>query len=93
MKGGADWARSYRECFLKGFMVLAGYSYSGRLEIRKIAKNAMVNAEYYQTNILDEIYRDEIPALYTELSNIVEIHQEKASSHTARSSLAYYELM
>jgi len=92
-KGRSDWVRTCRESFPKGFMVVAGYCAKGHLQIRRVAQNAKINAKYYQDNILEPLYREEIPALYGRESGSVHIHQDKASSHTARSTLAYFRRM
>jgi hypothetical protein len=92
-KGRSDWVRSCRESFPKGFMVVAGYCSRGRLPIRKIHPNAKINSAYYQKNILEPIYRHDIPYLYGEDKNRVFIHQDKAPSHTSRATTQYCQQM
>lgn len=92
-KGRSDWVRECKESFPRGFMVVAGYCYKGQLKMHRVEKNAKVNAVYYQTNILEPIYREEIPALYGAEASKVWIHQDKAASHTARSTVAYMKEM
>lgn len=92
-KGRADWIRECKESFSKGFMIIAGYCSKGRLQIRRVAKNVKVNAKYYQDNILEPLFRHEIPALYGNEACKVRIHQDKASSHTARSTVNYLQQM
>lgn len=90
-KNYQKWFRECRESFSKGFMVIAGYCSKGKLQIRKVEKNVKVNSLYYQTNVLDPIYHTEIPALYGTDANMVWLHQDKASSHTSRSTVAYLQ--
>lgn len=92
-KGRSEWVRQCKETFSTGFMIAAGFSYNGKLTLHKVDKNAKVNAAYYQTNVLDPIYRQDIPRLYGTASNQVWIHQDKASSHTAKSTVAYMARM
>lgn len=92
-KGRAQWVRKCRENFPKGFMVVAGYSYRGRLQIRRVAKNTKINARYYQENVLKPLFETEIPALYGPDQRKVHIHQDKASSHTARTTQDYCRRM
>ena len=80
------WYREAKESFPKGFMVIAGYSYNGKLTIRQVEKNVKVNSAYYQTNVLTPIFREEIPALYGADAIKVWLHQDKASSHTSAST-------
>ena len=81
-----------KEKFSKGFMVVAGYSYRGKLTIRKIPKNVKINAHYFQCNVMDAIYHNEIPQFFGNDAPKVLVHMDKASSHTARSSRQYYDI-
>lgn len=90
-KGRSDFVRQCREKFSKGFMVVAGYCARGKFIIKRVEGKAKINAQYYQTNIMEPLYNDEIPRLYGTNTRKVWIHMDKASSHTARSSLAYYQ--
>jgi hypothetical protein len=87
----SDWVRECKESFPRGFMVVAGYSYNGKLPIRRIEPNAKINAAYYQEKVLEPMYRVDIPSLYGSDTRKVGIHQDKASSHTARSTVAYMD--
>jgi hypothetical protein len=91
--GRSDWFRECSESFPQGFMIVAGYTYRGKLALHKVGKNVKVNAVYYQTNVLDQIYREQLPQLYGNDVRNVWIHQDKASSHTAKSTQAYMTRM
>lgn len=90
-KGRGEFLRKCREKFSKGFMVVAGYCAMGQLTIHRVSSKAKINAQYFQTNVLEPIYNSDIPRLYGNQASKVLIHMDKASSHTARSSVAYYE--
>ena len=95
-RGGKHFQKWYAECresFSKGFVVFAGYCYNGKLIIRRVEKKAKVNSQYYQDEVLTPIYHTEIPALYGRDKNKVWVHQDKASSHTSRSTLAFLQRM
>lgn len=83
------WYKECRETFSKGFMIIAGYCARGKLEIRKVAPKVKVNSAYYQAQVLDPIFRKEIPSLYGRDSQRVWLHQDKASSHTSRSTATH----
>ena len=87
------WAKECRESFSKGFMVIAGYSYKGKLRIRRVGKNVKMNSVYYQTNVLTPLYRTEIPALYGPETGMAWIHQDKASSHTSKTTRSFMNRM
>jgi hypothetical protein len=74
-------------------MIAARHCYNGNLNIHRVAKNAKINAIYYQQNKLDPIYRKKILALYGADVSKVWVHQDKASSHMARSTLEYMAKM
>lgn len=89
-KSKADiWYRECNESFPKGFMVVAGISYEGKLKIRRIGKNAKINSEYYQTNILNPIFKEDIPNLYGNDTKNVVFHHDKATSHVSRSTVNF----
>jgi hypothetical protein len=92
-RGRSTFIRECHESFPKGFMVVAGYTYRGKLNIRRIDSNAKVNAVYYQERILTPIYTAELPALYGRDALRVRVHQDKASSHTAKSTIAFFQRM
>ena len=71
-------------------MVVAGSCARGQLKIHRVAKNVKINAAYYQKNVMDPIFNEEIPRLYSEDTLNVWIHMDKAYSHTARSSPDFY---
>ena len=87
------WFKESRESFPKGFMVAAGFSYNGKLTIKRIEKNAKINSIYYQEKILTPIFKEEIPSLYPFDLYKVELHQDKASSQTSKSTAIFLEKM
>jgi hypothetical protein len=85
------WCRQRTESFPKGFMVMAGFSYQGKLKLRKIERNTKINSVYYQNNILSPIFKEEIPNLYgSETCNVV-FHHDKAPSHVSQSTVNYLQ--
>lgn len=92
-KDHCEWVRQCKENFSRGFMIVSGYCHKVKLEIRRVEKNAKINSLYYQTNVLDPLYRSEVPALYGTQATSVWIHQDKASSHTSKSTRAYLTRM
>lgn len=88
-KGVKDWVKQCRERFSKGFMVVAGFCAQGKLRIRRVDNKIKINSEFYQREILQPIFDEEIPFLYQNDKNKVWIHQDQAPSHTSRSTLNY----
>jgi len=88
-KGHATWVRECKESFSRGFMVVAGFCYNGKFNLRRVAKNVKINSAYYQTEVLDPLFKTEVPALYGNDSSKVWVHKDKASSHTSRSTAAH----
>ncbi|UYV63372.1 NDST1 [Cordylochernes scorpioides] len=72
-------------------MVACGISYEGKLKIRKVDRNAKINSEYYQNNILEPIFLNDIPSIYGKQSNKFWFHHDNATSHTSSSTQAYLE--
>ena len=87
------WFSECKESFGTGFMIIAGYSYNGKLNIHRVAKNTKVNFGYYQANVVAPVYRHDIPHLYGRDQNRVWVHQDKASSHTSRSTRLFLQHM
>jgi hypothetical protein len=74
-------------------MVAAGFSYNGKFNLHKVDPKAKVNSVYYQENVLTPIMRDEIPAMYGNETKNVWLHQDKASSHTSKSTATFVTKM
>ena len=72
-------------------MVVAGYCYQGKLPLIKVDPKTKINSLYYQKDVLEPIFRREIPRLYGDDSKNVWFHQDKASSHTSRSTSSFLE--
>ena len=75
--------------FPKGFMIAAGFCYNSKLKIKKVSSKAKINSLYYQQNILELLFEEEIPALYGKDIDKVKLHMDKASCHTSTSTTAY----
>ena len=73
-KGRSDFVHQRREKFSKGLMVVAGYCARGKFIIKRVEGKAKINAQYYQTNIMEPLYNDEIPRLYGTDTTKVWIH-------------------
>ena len=60
---------------------------------RKVDKNVKFNSKYYQKYILTPIFKYEIPNIYPQCHQSVELHQNKANNHTAQCTIAFQEKM
>ncbi|GFU74217.1 transposase [Trichonephila clavipes] len=83
------WLRQLREKFPNGFMIVEGFSNNGKLKIKKVSNKSKINSLYYQQNISEPIFVEEIPVLYGNDIYEVELHMDKAFSHTSKSKTAY----
>lgn len=95
-RGTKDFVKWHRECketFSRGFMIVAGFGYNGKLTLHRVDKKTKVNSVYYQSNVLEPIFKRDVPALYGARSNMVWIHQDKASSHTSASTRVFLRRM
>ena len=70
-------------------MVVTGFCYNGKFNLRCVTKNVKINSAYNQAEVLDPLFKTEVPALYGNDSSKVWVHQDKASSHTSRSTAAH----
>ncbi|GFW88168.1 uncharacterized protein TNCV_3500571 [Trichonephila clavipes] len=70
-------------------MIAAGFSNNGKLKIINVSSKTKINSRYYQQNILEPIFEEEIPTLYGKDIDKVELHMDKASSHTSKSNADY----
>ncbi|GFU67274.1 transposase [Trichonephila clavipes] len=70
-------------------MIITGFSNNGKLEIRRVSCKAKINLLYYQQNILEPFFAEEIPTLYLEDIDKFELRMDKASSHMSNSTAAY----
>ncbi|GFV41627.1 hypothetical protein TNCV_3627781 [Trichonephila clavipes] len=74
--------------FPKGFMIVGRFSNNGKLKIKKVSSKVKINSLCYQRNILEPIFEKEITALYGKNIDEVDLHMDKASSHTSKSAAA-----
>jgi hypothetical protein len=88
-----SWYRQAKESYPKGFMVVAGFSYNGKLKLRKVDRHTKINSAYYQTEVLNPIFHQDIPSLYGNDVEKVWVHQDKASSHTSTSTANFLEVL
>jgi histone-lysine N-methyltransferase SETMAR len=86
-----DWVKQCSESFPKGFMVVGATSGRGVLPLIKVPPKAKINAEYYIDYVLKPIIEEHLPRLYPQDMDKVFLHHDKASSHTARKTMAYLE--
>jgi len=59
-KNLSTWFKESKESFSKGFMIVADFSYKGKLKIKRVEKNVKINSKYYQEHILSPIFLNEI---------------------------------
>lgn len=74
-------------------MIVVGFSYNGKLKIKRVEKNVKINSKYYQEHILSPIFLNEIPSLYPQCHQSVELNQDKACSHTSKSTVNFLKEM
>ncbi|GBM55268.1 hypothetical protein AVEN_272339-1 [Araneus ventricosus] len=72
-------------------MIVAVFSYNGKLKIRRAEKNVKINSTYYQEKVLRPIFTEEISCLYPNDFQRVKLHQDKATSRTSKSTIAFLE--
>ncbi|PSN52477.1 hypothetical protein C0J52_11202 [Blattella germanica] len=65
-------------------MVGAGYCSRDQLQIKRVAAKAKIHAVYFQEEVMRPIYLQDIPLLYGRDDSKLQIHMDKASSHTAK---------
>ncbi|GFY01293.1 uncharacterized protein TNCV_5077601 [Trichonephila clavipes] len=83
------WIRQSAVKFLKVFVIVAGFSNKDKLKVKKVSSKTKINSLYYQQNILEPIFEEEIPTLYGKDIGKVEFHMNKGSNHTSKSTAAY----
>lgn len=73
-----------QKSFSKGFMIVAGFTYSGKLKIKLWKKNVKINSWCYQENVLRVIFTEEILFFYTNDFQRLKLHQDKTTIHTSK---------
>jgi len=84
-----SWIKQCRESFSRGFMIVAGFCFNGKLKLKKVDPKVKINSSVYQRLVLDPLFDTEIPDLYGDDANHVCLHQDKATSHTSRATVQY----
>ncbi|GBN79439.1 hypothetical protein AVEN_138680-1 [Araneus ventricosus] len=74
-------------------MIVAVFSYSRKLKIRRVEKNVKIYSTYYQEKVLRLLFTEELPFIYPNHLQRVKLHQDKATSHTSKSTTAFLEKM
>lgn len=75
-------------------MLVVVFCSRGKLKLCRVANNVKVNAAYYREHVLMGIYNNEMSTMYGAETNCVELlRQDKESSHTVKSLLAFYRRM
>ena len=79
-----------RDSFAPGFMAWAGVSFHGKTDIRIIDKGVKVNSDFYINKVLKPFVEKDLPRMFPEdqIKDMV-FHQDSASSHTSKHTLAY----
>ncbi|GFW67485.1 hypothetical protein TNCV_3391561 [Trichonephila clavipes] len=57
--------------------------------MKRVSSKAKINSLYYQHNILEPIFVEEIPTLYGKDIDKAELHMDKASSDAPKSTATY----
>lgn len=70
------WIWECKESFTKGFMIATGFSYNGKLKIRRVERNAKIYSSYFLKNTM---FTEEIRFLYPNDFERVKLHQDKAT--------------
>ena len=74
-----------KKSFSKGFMIVAWFSYSGKLKIRRVKKNVKINSKYYQKKVFRPIFTKEIPLPDSNNFHRVKFHEDRATNDTLKS--------
>lgn len=83
-----EWVRECSESFPKGFLVVGAISGRGPLPLIRVPVNVKVNADYYIEYVLKPII-NELKIMYPGELHKVFLHHDKASSHTAKKTMAF----
>ena len=78
-----------RESFEEKIMVVGVMSGLGPLPLIKVPPKVKVNSEYYIRHVLKPLLEVQIPNMNGTGTNKVTVHNDQASSHTSKLTMAY----
>ena len=87
-KNFTTWLKEFKERFSK---VVTGFSYKDKIKVKIVDKNVKINFKYCQKHILTPIFKYGIADLNPECHQTVELHRDKARSHTSQSRIPFLE--
>lgn len=64
--------------------VLSDSFHYSKLKIKRVEDRIKIISRIIQKYMLSSIFRYEIPSLYPQWHQLIELHQDKASSHTSQ---------
>ena len=79
-----------RDSFAPAFMAWAGVNFHGKTEIRIIPKGVKVNSQFYIDKVLKPFIKHDAPRMFPgDQKKDMVFHQDSASRHTSKQTLAY----
>ena len=88
-----DWVFEKDRSYSKGFMVIGIITGRGTVPLFRVPTEVDINAEYYIDYVLTPLFTEHLSRLYPRDMDKVFFHHDKASSHTAVSTIEYLEQM
>jgi hypothetical protein len=72
-------------------MFVAGISYKGRTDIRFVPSRCKVNSDYYINNVLDPLFKKDIPKLFGKRAKMAVLHHDRAPAHKSAKTVKWLE--